>query len=191
MQHAFLGMNGKVILSLLYNGNFFLSLKTEKLRDHKRVISRSQLCKYQEKIEQPRVAQQRAEHEENAGDHPGGDGGHTFHVGRHICDGVEDVYENEKYCDEQRHSAGDHLRRDQEAGPRHHHKQSAGKVVDVEVSDCNDGGDINTFTAARISSLLGRVPSESHLESGGRVIAGIAVNHRLVDLMKLRHVNLE
>ena len=36
-------------------------------------------------------------------------------------------------CDEECHAAGDDLGRDEEGGPRHHHEQPRGQVVDVQV----------------------------------------------------------
>ena len=48
----------------------------------------------------------------------------TFCLGRVGGDGVEDVDQDEEERDEERHPPGDDIRRNHEADPGHHHKQS-------------------------------------------------------------------
>ena len=48
-------------------------------------------------------------------------------------DSTEDVDEDEKECDEHGHPARDHLRRNQERDPRHHHEEPGRKIIDGDV----------------------------------------------------------
>ena len=95
------------------------------------------------------------EHEQDAHDHPRGDGGHPLHVGRVVGDGVEDVDQHEEQRDEHGHPPGDHLRRDEEGGPGHHHEEPRGEVVHVQVLEV--------------------VPVEADLHAGDGEVAQVAV----------------
>ena len=67
---------------------------------------------------------QRAEHEEDAGQHPGLDGGQPLRL-RGVCGHcVEDVDEHQEDGDEERHPAGDHVHRDEEGDPGHNDEQA-------------------------------------------------------------------
>ena len=48
----------------------------------------------------------------------------TFGLGSVGGDAVEDVDEHEEESDEEGHAPRDHVRRDHEAYPRHHHEQT-------------------------------------------------------------------
>ena len=55
---------------------------------------------HQKEVEDAGVAQERAKNEEHACKHPGGDGRHSFHIGRCVVDGVEDVDQDQEQGDQ-------------------------------------------------------------------------------------------
>ena len=84
-------------------------------------------------VEDCGVLKQGQKDKEHAGNHPGCDGGHALHIWGHVGDGVENVGQHEEEGDQEGHPTGNNLGRDEEAHPRHNHKQSRRQVVDVEV----------------------------------------------------------
>ena len=65
---------------------------------------------YQQEIEECGVCHQGAEDEENAGDHPHGDGRHALDVRRDVGNGVENVDQHKEERDQKCHAARHHFR---------------------------------------------------------------------------------
>ena len=79
------------------------------------------------------ILQHRPEDEDDAGDHPGLDGGEALRLGRVGLDRVVDVDEDEEEGDQHGHPARDHLGVDQEADPGDDHEEAGGEVVGDDV----------------------------------------------------------
>ena len=83
--------------------------------------------------EDHRILSQGPKHEYDAGNDPRLYRRQTFRFGTVRLDGIEDVDEDEKYCDEQGHASRNHLRVDEEADPRHDDEESRREVVGHDV----------------------------------------------------------
>ncbi len=120
------------------------------------------------------VLYERAEDEEDAGQHPYLYGGEALRLGRVGGDVVEDVDEDEEEGDEERHAAGHDVGRDEEGDPGDDHEEAGGEVVRDDVGH-HVAAEVLIFFKKNIDNysfqrVLNNSSSTHHLEPCQRVV---------------------
>ena len=112
-----------------------------------------------------------AEHEEDAGEHPGLDGRQPLRLGRVRRHRVEDVDEHQEEGDEERHPAGDHVHRDEEGDPGHDDEQAWRAGLNKYFCDFKEI--LGVLTGGKVvgDDVGGDVSGEHHFKAGEGEVA--------------------